>query len=704
MTTLEDVVRLLPDYELANEVGRGEYGVVWRARHRQLGRGRRGETARGPGGRRLEPRPRFRREAQILAALDHPHVVRVFDYRESGHARLLIMELLTGGTLTDRRRLGLSLPPAISAIMAAASGLHHVHERGVLHRDVKPENLMFDANGILKVTDFGIARGDETQAAALNVTRAGEFFGTPAYIAPEQAAPSLGGGWPPVGPAADQYSLAAVLYELLSGALTHDDSGGWIALCSARMNQEAVPLRSRVPELAPALEAVVSRALRRDPAERYGSVEEFGVELGRAMTSVMGPDWYLESDVAIREPGPIRDAAGARSTVSHMPTPRSAPRRISGGRLAVISLLTATAAAAATWFVIRDSGPSNPPPATVSAGSLPLRLASKWSAPTAGNVFASPAVADGVAVVGSEDGYLYGLSTATGSPKWRVPVKGGVRSSAAIVGATAYVGGLDGAADPVSGNPEVKQVYAFDVATGNEQWAARLAYQVVSSPVVAGGLVVIGADGLYAFDAATGDRRWQTPMGGTVVSSPAVSGDAVVVGSNDGNVYIVTLADGVARHVVPIGAAVESSPRVADGVAYVGSVNGSLYAIDVASGSIRWQRDLGSPIKSSPTVADERVVVGTDDGRLISVDRRSGKPRWTFAALRSIDSSPLWFKGLVVVGSNDGNVYAVDGATGALRGRFETRGPVLSSPRAAGDAVIVGSQDDRVYAIVGFGR
>ena len=111
----------------------------------------------------------------------------------------------------------MTLSAAIASVMAAASGLHHVHQHGVLHRDVKPENLMFDGGGTLKVTDFGIARQDTVQASAVGLTRAGEFFGTPAYIAPEQAAPTFGGGWPPVGPAADQYTLAAVLYELPVG-------------------------------------------------------------------------------------------------------------------------------------------------------------------------------------------------------------------------------------------------------------------------------------------------------------------------------------------------------------------------------------------------------------------------------------------------------------------------------------------------------
>ena len=121
----------------------------------------------------------------------------------------------------------MSVETAIAATLAAASGLHHVHEQGILHRDVKAENLMFDRRGALKVTDFGIARVDLADATVVNLTHAGEFFGTPAYVSPEQAGNALAEGWPPVGAAADQYSLAAVLYEALSGYLTHDTTGGF---------------------------------------------------------------------------------------------------------------------------------------------------------------------------------------------------------------------------------------------------------------------------------------------------------------------------------------------------------------------------------------------------------------------------------------------------------------------------------------------
>ena len=249
----------------------------------------------------------------ILARLNHPHVVTVYDYREDGELRLLVMEYLPGGTFADRRRAGMSVETAIAAALATASGLQYVHEHGVLHRDVKPENLMFDASGTLKVTDFGIARGELVDATVINLTSAGQLFGTPAYVSPEQAQLAITDARPEIGAASDQYSLAAVLYETLSGHLTHDASGGALALLKRRIEEPAQPLRRTVPALPRAIDDVVLTALARQPNDRYPSIEAFAVALGDATAHTLGSDWLSRSEVQLRDAGPIRDAARAGS-------------------------------------------------------------------------------------------------------------------------------------------------------------------------------------------------------------------------------------------------------------------------------------------------------------------------------------------------------------------------------------------------------
>ncbi len=174
----------LPRHVIGDELGRGAWGVVWSAYHETLGR----HVAVKQLPRHLvadqEVRRRFRSEAKLIASLSNPHVVQVFDFIEHEDLCILVMERLDGGTLDDRfSARGISWPEACGSVLAACVGLDHAHARGVLHRDIKPQNLLFDSSGALKVTDFGIAKvlGATTTVA----TAVGQVMGTPAYIAPE---------------------------------------------------------------------------------------------------------------------------------------------------------------------------------------------------------------------------------------------------------------------------------------------------------------------------------------------------------------------------------------------------------------------------------------------------------------------------------------------------------------------------------------
>lgn len=707
----DDLARLLPEYEVGRELGHGQVGVVYAGRHRHLDRPVAIKVLAGPlAAGSDEHGSRFRREARILAQLDHPHVVGVYDYREDGDLRLLVMELLAGGTLGSRQLAGLPPEGAVAATLAAACGLHHAHQAGILHRDVKPENLMFDGAGTLKVTDFGLARGDAAGATAVHLTQAGQFYGTPAFAAPEQAAEALGGGWPAVGPAADQYALAAVLYQLLSGKLTHESGGGFLALCSNRMNHEARPLRDVLPAVPPAIEEAIMRGLRRDPAARHESVEAFGLALAVAATASFGGGWLDRSDIAVREAGPIRAAAEAApprppAPVAEpiaRPAPASGPATAStpvpgptprGRRWRPLVLGTATLAlaAAVTLLVLVLPHRSGTGSGDATTADLPLDIEAAWSRPTGGDVFASPSVGGDLVVVGSEDGAVYGIDRATGDQRWKATTDDAVQSSALVDGGQAFVGSNDG------------RLRALDLADGSTEWSTDLGYQLVSSPALAGDLVLVGADGLHALDRSTGDERWTSPTGDVIVSSPAVADGIAVVGSNDGSVYGIDARDGERRWVVDTGGPVVSSARIAGGVAYVGGGDGDAYAIEVTTGRVRWHAPTGGgALRSSPAIGDDALYVGTDDRRVVALDLADGARRWSRQVGGRVSSSPALAAGLVVVGSNDGRVYFLDQASGAIQGAFDTGGAVLSSPRVAGDLVLVGSSDDRVYALRGF--
>jgi hypothetical protein len=288
MTAPGAMIAALPQYVIGDEIGSGGMGVVFAGVHRSLGRQVAikqlpADMADRPGVSEL-----FDREARVLASLDHPHIVPVYDYVQSGRDNLLVMERLDGGTVHSRFRLeGVSGEQACAITLAMLAGLHAAHRAGVLHLDVKPKNLLFTTQGVMKVADFGIAQ--VISEGATLVTHGGEVLGTPAYIAPEQA---MGNA---LSPAADVYSAGTVLYELLSGELPFDNTRGAISMMRQHMFTDPRPI-SGVPM---PLAGVVMRSLARELTDRYREAESFATDLAAAATRVFGPGWLERSGVPV---------------------------------------------------------------------------------------------------------------------------------------------------------------------------------------------------------------------------------------------------------------------------------------------------------------------------------------------------------------------------------------------------------------------
>ncbi|MDA8310212.1 MAG: serine/threonine-protein kinase [Actinomycetota bacterium] len=299
---LASVERALPGYDVFTELGRGAYGVVLAGRHRQLGRDVAIKQLTVGQANSEAVRARFRAEAQVLASIAHPHVVPIYDYVEREDVCLLVMERLNGGTLWRRFvDQGFTQPTSCAVALVACSGLHGAHRLGVLHRDMKPENMLFGADGSLKVADFGIAKvlsADDTLA-----TPEGELLGTPAYMAPEQASGA------DIGPATDVYAAGVMLYEMLSGQLPYPEDGGALAIVLRHLNEPPTPLSEVAPAVPVGLAAVVMRALARSPEERFATAEEFGVAIASAAAGEWGSRWLDGLTVGLREPGPILDSA-----------------------------------------------------------------------------------------------------------------------------------------------------------------------------------------------------------------------------------------------------------------------------------------------------------------------------------------------------------------------------------------------------------
>ena len=267
---------VLPDrYAEPRPIGHGGMGEIYLARDRELGR----QVAIKLLDERFADdeslRRRFQREALTAARLSgQAHVVTIFDVGEWRGRPFIVMEYLPGGTLADRaRKRPVDRGQALAWLAQAATALDAAHAEGIVHRDVKPPNLLFDARGELQVVDFGIARAvDDT----IGMTAAGTILGTAGYLSPEQARGE------PASPASDRYALAVVAYELLTGGRPFE-GGSATAEAAAHIHTPVPPASERGVGLPPAVDAVFERALAKSAEDRYGSVADFVAALSAAL-------------------------------------------------------------------------------------------------------------------------------------------------------------------------------------------------------------------------------------------------------------------------------------------------------------------------------------------------------------------------------------------------------------------------------------
>jgi len=279
-------------YELAEQVGNGGYCEVWRARDTELSRDVAVKLLHPGYTGKTEALARFRAEARHAGALSHPNIAQVYDYGDpaDGQPSYLVMELVDGPSLEEMLAGGpLGVRPSMDVIAQAAAGLQAAHDAGLIHRDVKPANLLLASGGIVKIADFGIAYA----AGAVPLTPSGEMMGTPGYHAPEQVTGKE------VTPASDLYALGVVAYECLAGAPPFTGAAMDVAVAH---RDRPLPLLS--PSVPASVRALVADLTAKDPARRPGSAGQ--VALRAAQLRDAGPWSGLETTVTAAADEPPR--------------------------------------------------------------------------------------------------------------------------------------------------------------------------------------------------------------------------------------------------------------------------------------------------------------------------------------------------------------------------------------------------------------
>jgi hypothetical protein len=271
----------LASYEILSPLGSGGMGEVFRARDHKLGRDVAIKVLREEYAADRERLTRFEQEARAASALNHPHIVTIYDIGEAEGTRYLAMELIEGRMLRELIQAGPVSPAVLMDVaVQSAEGLAKAHEAGIVHRDLKPENIMLTRDGFVKILDFGLAKLiphsleelSEQGTLAGAPTRAGVLLGTVEYMSPEQAAGR------PVDHRTDQFTLGVVLYEMATGRRPFERPTAAQTL-AAIIEAEPEPLGRRSPDVPDGLAAIVARCLTKDAAGRYASTRELGSAL-----------------------------------------------------------------------------------------------------------------------------------------------------------------------------------------------------------------------------------------------------------------------------------------------------------------------------------------------------------------------------------------------------------------------------------------
>ncbi len=663
---------------------------------------------------------RFALEARTWLRLDqHDNIVEAMIYREVDEQPLLFLEYVDGTDLNavmERERI-LFAPQAIDFAMQCCRGMEYVHnkdvgtgERGVVHRDLKPQNVMITRRKVAKLTDFGLAKvfGQSTR-----LTATGSGMGTYLYMSPEQFADAGA-----VDKPSDIYSFGVMLYQMVTGRLPI--VGDTVAnLIHNIINKQPQAPSSVNPQVPGALSDVIMQCLRKRQGERFGNF----AEIAEALTSVereiaesglfagrgrqcpqcgyRTTGEFTDCLICQTKLGPVRDQA---------PPPTAAPKPTAPVEEEQVATETAREAAethfqqAVTHYRAREHKKAlselraalqhDPGHQQAAKGiaELQRRLAKeREERQSAFPRLDWPMFRGNPARTGVTPEVVYPPLL----ERWQVEVGDWVWASPAVAGGVVYVG-----AGVQAGSSKYGRVAALDTRKGKVLWEQETNYEINSSPTIALGTLFVGmASDVCAIDVESGAARWKCSARQVISTSVTVFGDHVYATSLDGSLYAIDAATGKVVWQYSAGSPIYSSPLAWADIVCFGCTDHNVYAVDAATGNLRWTLATGGEVNSSPTIFLESIFVGSGDGNVYAITLQTGKLRWRYAADDEVYSSPAVRQGVVYVGSRDRRVYALDAATGELLWSFETGDWVYSSPAIADDVLYVGSYDKKLYAV-----
>lgn len=634
-------------YELIAEIGHGGMGVVYRAYEAALDR----TIALKLLPPELASQPgfvaRLRREAISVARLRHPNIALLYEFGHADDTPFLAMEYVPGCSLRQLLEAGpLAFERTLAILEQIGHALDYAHRMRIVHRDVKPSNILIGPDDQAMLIDFGLA--DVAECTLL--TSDGAILGTPHYMSPEQAA---GRG---ADARSDQYALAVVAYEMLTGAPPFYGRVA-TAVVHAHIYELPPPPTEQCPKLPTSINSVLLRGLAKLPHERYASLAEFVSTLRAALTqpvpiptprsrkrlllsSIVGLVLVMVVLLALmlsrgaNSNGTMRlnTQAGIRSGIA-------LPRQIIWTYTSDPNIVGGPAPVAADGMLIAGTLDGQVLGIQASSGEL------RWHTGGTSVLFGAPSVSKGLVFVGSTDSFVQGLSLSSGKTTWQTKVVGVVQSAPT----------LDG--DRLIVVTDKGYIYMLQAGSGQVIWDRPLAPSVQPPSVSEGRIFLSAGSTLYALDASNGAVDWTFAAASTITTRVVIAGDMVVVGTDRGVLDVLNMGDGKLHLRYQANGVLNAAPTASPNAIYIADQAGNITAISIANARILWHFSAGAAVLAAPVLAGERLFFGAANGLFYALDSNTGQQLARIQLSGSIVSSPAIGDGLLFVRAD--RVYAL---------------------------------------------
>lgn len=665
-----DVIAEFGNYELLEEVGRGGVGVVFKARQKGLERIVALKLLLSGPTASKDQLQRFLTEARAAARLQHPNIVPIHDFGVHDGQHYFTMEFIEGKSLAEMLASGpLPVRQALTVARQVAAALQYAHENGVVHRDIKPGNILIDQRGDVRVTDFGLAK--ENTREQLGLTASGQVMGTPRYMSPEQAS----GKTAMADARSDIFSLGATLYEMLAGQPAFSGENV-VEILRQILTQDPVPLHRLNRKIHPDVETICAKAMEKNPAARYQTALELGMDIDR----------FLQG-----EPIEAKRASWLRRLM----------RRLRQHTREVLVF-------AAMAFVVFNI-------VLVGLNARPAHLELTLQTPEAtvllnDEVVTSEQLAHGISLRPRQSYRLYVEKEPEYAPReWVFAPRPGERRTLSVA-LTRRTGTVRIRTEPADAGVKIMSARGYRATFQGplvEQVLPTDTYAVVvhkENYLAQDALISVASDQVRELEFRLASvTLWSTPTGGHVMSVPVVAdldGDGapdVIVGDDEGKVWCLSGRHGVPIWVARTGDAVQAPPVVADvnadGVldVIVGSTDHNLYAFDGNDGRRLWMVVTKGAILGPALVRDVDndgqvdAIFGSDDGTVYAVHAADGRLRWKFPTGSRIQSAIAWADHpqapAIVVGTLGGKVFWLQAQTGAVLASVTAGGAFLFPPQ-----------------------